>query len=92
MYIDAFYDRRHDVIRVSERVNGKRILRDLKPVYEFYTESKKGTIQSITGEMCVKHEFNTTKEMKDFLQLCKSSNIKTFESDVNVMLKTLYKT
>lgn len=92
MYIDAFYDRRHDVIRVSERVNGKRILRDLKPVYEVYTESKKGTIPSITGELCTKHEFSTTKEMRDFIQLCKSSNIKTFESDVNVMLKTLYKT
>jgi len=92
LYVDAFYDRRHDVIRVSERINGKRILRDLKPVYEFYTESKNGTIPSITGEMCVKHEFNSAKELRDFQQMCKSSNIRTFESDVNVLLKTLYKT
>ena len=92
MYIDAFYDRRKDVIRVSERVNGKRILRDLNPVYEMYTESKNGTVQSITGEKCIKHTFNSSKDMRDFIQMCKTSNVKMFESDVNVLLKTLYKT
>lgn len=89
MYVDSFFDRRGDKIKVAERINGKRILRELKPVYEFYAEDPNGTIATVTGELATKYTFNSNKEMKAKLSMFKVSGIKTFESDVNVLHKTL---
>ena len=88
MYVDAFWNRKREVLQVSERINGKRILRDLPLVYEFYAESQNGTIPSITGKMTTKHRFNSNREMKDAIE--NMNGVEIFESDVNVVFKTLF--
>lgn len=89
MYVDAYLDRRNDKVKVAERINGKRIMRDLHPTYEFYTTDPRGITPSVTGEMTQKHTFHTSKDMKNALDEYKSMRVETFESDVNVLFKTL---
>lgn len=88
-YIDAYHDRRKDTIRVAERINGKRLMRDLKPVYEFYATDARGTIPSVTGKMTTRYTFDSNKAMKEGKKMLASTE--TFESDVNVLVKTLSK-
>lgn len=91
-YVDAYHDRKTDRIRVSERINGRRILRELKPVYEVYTLDPKGSTLSITGENCTRHTFLTNKEFRTFIQECKKNNTRMFESDVSPLFKTMQRT
>ena len=88
-YVDSLYDRRKDVIRVAERINGKRILRDINPLYEFYAEDPDGRVKSVTGATVSKMNFKTAKEMRAKAEILKASNIGVFESDVNILNKTL---
>ncbi|AUS03045.1 hypothetical protein NVP2275O_464 [Vibrio phage 2.275.O._10N.286.54.E11] len=89
MYIDAMFDRKKDCIRVAERINGKRLLRDIRPVYEFYAEDPQGTITSVTGKAVTHHRFSSNKDMKLAAASFKSQGLDVFESDVNVLNKTL---
>jgi len=88
-YIDAHHDRNSDVILVSERVNGKRIIRELQPVYEFYYEDELGSVIATTGERA---KLVSCKRMRDFQKELKSmGSRKLFESDHNIVFKTLKK-
>ena len=51
MYIDAYMERKRtgDILHVAERKNGKRILRQLDPVYEYYVEIPSGEHKPIYG-------------------------------------------
>lgn len=86
-YVDAYHDRKKDVIRVAERINGKRVMRDIKPVYEFYAADHRGNIPSVTGKMTTKYTFGSAREMKAGKE--EFSGTELFESDVNVLFKTL---
>lgn len=86
-YVDAYHDRKKDVIRVAERLNGKRIMRDIKPVYEFYAEDPQGRVMSVTGKKTRKYTFSSANEMRTMKESLGSTEI--FESDVNVLFKTL---
>lgn len=86
-YIDAFHDRRLDKIQVAERLNGKRIMRTLTPTYEFYVTDQRGNIPSVTGKMTTKYTFTSGKDMREAKKLM--GDVETFESDVNVLFKTL---
>lgn len=88
-YVDAFLDRKFDLVRVAERINSKRIYRDIKPVYEFYVLDQKGHHTSVTGKRCKKCTFNTNREMQDALKMY--AGTETFESDVRPLFKTLRK-
>lgn len=91
MYVDGFMERKRgsETLHIAERVNGKRVLRELDPVYEYFVESPNGTQKTIHGTMATKHEFSTFREMKASLEQHAGLNI--YESDCNVTFKTLAK-
>ena len=35
-YVDAFYEQSKDVVTVIERVNGERIIKELKAAWQFF--------------------------------------------------------
>jgi DNA polymerase elongation subunit (family B) len=89
-YVDAFHDRSKDIIRIVERVNGKRIILDKKPEYNFYYEEAGGKQRGMKGEqvsnMTCKgfREFQKNKKMH-------GSHKKLFESDIKPLNKVLAK-
>ena len=65
-YVDAFHDRTRDVIHVSERVNGKRVLVQHTPEYNFYYTDPKGKAKSIYGDPVTEV---VCKNFKDFKKI-----------------------
>ncbi|HAO2010169.1 TPA: hypothetical protein IHJ65_000014 [Escherichia coli] len=93
MYIDAYMERKRtgDILHVVERKNGKRILRELDPVYEYYVESPQGTHKTVYGTMAKHFEFQTQAQMNKSVEQHKSEGLRIFESDCNITFKTLAK-
>ena len=91
MFVDAIHTRKTDKIKIAERINGKRILREVKPVYEFYVEDDNGTTRTVTGEMSTLVVCANSFDMKDRVSEYKKLGRKTFESDFNTLFKTLSK-
>jgi DNA polymerase elongation subunit (family B) len=88
-YVDAFYDKAKDFIRVVERVNGKRILVDHKPEYNFYIADPRGSHRSIYGDPVSEIR---CKNIKDFRKnVAINSQVKKFESDIKPLNKTIAK-
>lgn len=92
MYIDGYMDRKRtgEVLHVAERVNGRRILREIEPVYEYYVESPRGEHKTINGTLAEKFEFTRYSEMKKQMESLPST-AKIYEADCNVTFKTLAK-
>ena len=55
-YVDIFEDRKNNVMRVSERVNGVRAEKNLQTSYYLYYEDTNGKFVSTTGVKCSKFE------------------------------------
>ena len=55
MYVDAFI--RKDKMYAAERINGRRVLTEFDPVYEYFVEDKHGTVDTIRGTKAVKKTF-----------------------------------
>lgn len=93
MYIDGYMERKRtgDVLHVAERRNGKRVLRELDPVYEYYVESPYGDMKTIHGTMAQKLEFSSSSEMNRSVEKHKAEGLRIYESDCNVTFKTLAK-
>ena len=86
-YVDAFYDKAKDFIRVVERVNGKRILVDHRPEYNFYIADPRGTHRSVYGDPVSEVR---CKNIKDFRKnVAINSQVKKFESDIKPLNKTI---
>ena len=49
MYIDALHFRKEELIKVVERVNGKRIYKDYKPDWHFYIDDPSDSITAYTA-------------------------------------------
>jgi len=88
-YVDAFYDKSKDLIRVCERIDGKRVLTDLKPEYNFYIADPKGTRRSIYGEPVTEIRCRNLKDFRKNVAINKHN--KLFESDIKPINKTLEK-
>ena len=41
-YVDAFYDQGKDIVTVVERVDGKRVIKEIQPAHNFYYADPKG--------------------------------------------------
>ena len=91
MYVDGYIDRKKEVLHVAERINGRRILVQHHPVYEFYVESTQGSHKTINGTLAQKYEFNKSFEMRQAVDMYKAQGMKIFESDCQVMFKSLAK-
>jgi len=49
-YVDAYYEQGKDIVTVIERVDGKRIVKEVKPEHNFYYGDPNGKHKSIFGD------------------------------------------
>lgn len=49
MFVDAYHDKKKEIIHVAERVDGKRVLKEYPAKYVFYYQDSKGKFQDIAG-------------------------------------------
>ena len=87
-YVDAFYDRDNDTIRVVERNDkGERHYKDHPARHIFYFYDPKGKFQSIKGEPLTRVSSKNLKEHRKELAI--HSNKKLYESDINPIYRCL---
>ncbi len=87
-YVDAFYDRDDDMIRVVERdAKGQRHYKDYPAKHLFYYYDPKGKFQSIKGEPLTRVNCKNVKELRKELAI--HSNKKLYESDINPIYRCL---
>ena len=89
MYVDAMYDKKHDVVRVVERVDGQRKLIEHRPVYNFYVGDPRGKQRSIYGEPVVELNCKNLKDFRKNVALYRHN--KLYESDIRPLNKTIAK-
>jgi DNA polymerase elongation subunit (family B) len=87
-YVDAFYDRDDDMIRVVERDDkGQRHFKDYPAKHIFYYYDPKGKFQSIYGDPLTRVSCKNVKELRKELAI--HSNKKLYESDINPIYRCL---
>jgi DNA polymerase elongation subunit (family B) len=87
-YVDAWFDRENDIIRVVERnKKGEREFRDIPVKHTFYVKDGKGKFQSIYGDPVSRIVCKNTKELRKEQAI--NSNKQVFESDINPIFVTL---
>ena len=81
-YVDAWFDRDNDVVKVVERnKDGKREYKDIPARYSFYYDDAKGKHQSIHGTPVSKVVCKTQKDFRKEMAI--HSNKKLYEADIN---------
>jgi DNA polymerase elongation subunit (family B) len=86
-YVDAFFDRDQDMIRVVERKEGKREYREYQAKYTFYYEDPRGKYKSVYGDPLSRIVCKNTKDFRKELAINKGKNM--FESDINPIFQCL---
>ena len=86
-YISAW--RKQNDVYVWERVDGKRELKTIPGIFEFYAPTKTGTYTSIFGEKLEKFEFANWFRFNEAKQQFKSRGVQLYESDIGPELKVL---
>ena len=86
-YVDAIFARDQDLIKVAERVNGKRQFREYPARYVFYYPDQRGKYESVYGE---KLSRVVARNQKDFHKELKiHSGNRLYESDINPIFRCL---
>ena len=81
-YVDAWFDRDNDIIKVVERnTKGQRDFRDIPVRHTFYVKDAKGKHVSIYGEPVSRIVCKTTKELRKEQAI--NSGKKLYEADIN---------
>jgi len=81
-YVDAWFDRENDVIKVVERnKKGEREFRDIPVKHTFYYKDPKGKYQSIYGDPLNRVICKNTKELRKEQAI--NSGKQLFEADIN---------
>ena len=87
-YVDAWFDRNNDVIKVVERnKKGEREFRDIPVRHTFYYADQRGKYQSIYGDTLSKVVCKSTKELRKEQAI--HNQQKLFESDINPIFACL---
>lgn len=87
-YVDAFYDRENDIIKVVERdAKGKRQYKEHAARHIFYYKDPKGKFVSIKGEPLTRVTSKNLKEHRKELAIHNSK--KLYESDINPIYRCL---
>ncbi len=71
-YVDGYFDRDQDVIRVVERKDGKRYFQEYQAKYTFYYEDPKGKYKSIFGDQLSRIVCKNTKDYRKELAINKT--------------------
>ena len=61
-YVDAYFDRDSDIIRVVERNEGKRLYTEYPVKYTFYYEDSRGKHKSVDGKTLSRIVCKNTKD------------------------------
>lgn len=86
-YVDAIHDKNKDIIKVVERVNGKREFKEYPASYVFYYEDQRGTHKTMWGEPCTKFQTHNLKKFQ--IESRSMSGRKLHESDINPIFRCL---
>jgi DNA polymerase elongation subunit (family B) len=87
-YVDAWFDRENDIVRVVERnKKGEREFRDIPVKHTFYVKDPRGKFQSIYGDALTRIVCKNTKELRKEQAI--NSGKELFESDINPIFVTL---
>lgn len=86
-YVDAIYDKRNNVVKVVERLNGKRIVTEHPCKWTFYYDDPAGKYNTIFRNPVSKFESDSKKEFHR--ELKSRSQTRVWESDINIVNKTL---
>jgi DNA polymerase elongation subunit (family B) len=87
-YVDAWFDRENDIVRVVERnKKGDREFRDIPVKHTFYVKDPRGKFTSIYGDAVTRIVCKNTKELRKEQAI--NSGKEMFESDINPIFVTL---
>ena len=86
-YVDAFFDRDQDIIRVVERKDGKRHFHEYQAKYTFYYKDQRGKYKSVYGEPLSRVVCKNTKDFRKEVAINKDKEL--FESDINPIFQCL---
>ena len=84
-YVDALYEQGKDVVTVVERIDGKRVIREIQPVHNFYYADPNGKHRSIYGDPVSEVRCASLKDFKKNIGI--NINNKLFESDLRPLNK-----
>ncbi len=79
-YVDAYYNKKSDVVHVVERINGQRVYNDYPATRTFYVNDPNGEHRSIRGEKVRQIKIKHTKDFHRELKIL--SGKKLYESDI----------
>ena len=87
-YVDAWFDRDNDIIKVVERnKKGEREFRDIPVKHTFYVKDPRGKHTSIYGDAVSRIVCKNTKELRKEQAI--NSGKEMYESDINPIFVTL---
>jgi DNA polymerase elongation subunit (family B) len=87
-YVDAYFDRDNDIIRIVERnKKGDREFRDIPVRHTFYVKDPKGKHLSIYSDPVTRIVCKNTKELRKEMAI--NSGRQLYESDINPIFVTL---
>ena len=86
-YVDAFFDRDSDIIRVVERKDGRRQFHEYQAKYTFYYKDERGKYKSVYGDPLTRIVCKNTKDFRKEVAINKDK--KLFESDINPIFQCL---
>ena len=86
-YVDAFFDRDSDIIRVVERKDGKRHFHEYQAKYTFYYKDERGKYKSVYGDPLTRIVCKNTKDFRKEVAINKDKTL--FESDINPIFQCL---
>ena len=89
MYIDAIHDSANDVIKVVERVNGKRVHREYPAKYVFYHRDPGGRHESIFGDRLSKFTAKKHSAFRSEIKRRENRGETLFESDCSIVFRCL---
>ena len=86
-YVDAFFDRDSDIIRVVERKDGKRHFQEYQAKYTFYYKDPRGKYKSVYGDPLSRVVCKNTKDFRKEVAINRDKTL--FESDINPIFQSL---
>jgi len=82
MYVDAYFDRDNDIVKVVERDRkGQRVFKEYPAKFVFYSDDAKGKYTSIYGTPVSRTICKTQKDFHKELKI--NSNKRIYEADIN---------
>ena len=87
-YVDAWFDRDNDIIKIVERnKKGEREFRDIPVKHTFYYKDPRGKFQSIYSDPVSRIVCKNTKELRKEMAI--NSGKQLYEADINPIFVTL---